>query len=100
MLKGKERKYLKAMANSLRPIIQIGKEGVSEQFLAQLDNMFNDHELIKISVLNNNELDTKETANEICDIMKSDFISAIGSKIVVYRESRTKDREDRIKIPK
>ena len=37
MLKGKQRAYLRSIANTLKPITQIGKEGVTESFLDQLD---------------------------------------------------------------
>lgn len=100
MLKGKQRSMLRALANPLKAILQIGKVGVSESVVEQIDKMLNDHELIKINVLNNSMLDSKETANEICELLKAEYISAVGNKFVIYRESRTKDKEDRIQLPK
>ncbi|MCK5762947.1 MAG: YhbY family RNA-binding protein [Clostridiales bacterium] len=100
MLRGKQRSYLKGLANTMKPILQIGKEGISEQVINQIDKMLNDHELIKINVLDSSSLGAKEAAIEICDELKSEYISAMGNKIVVYRESRTMDKDERIKLPK
>jgi RNA-binding protein len=100
MLKGKERSYLKKLANPLKPILQIGKDGVSEQVLEQIDKMLNDHEIIKINVLNNSGLEAKDVAFEVCDTLKSEYVSALGNKFVIYRMSRTKKGEARMKLPK
>ncbi|MBN2260333.1 MAG: ribosome assembly RNA-binding protein YhbY [Clostridiales bacterium] len=99
MLRGKQRSFLKSKANTLKPILQIGKEGITEQVIEQIDKMLNDHELIKVNVLSSNELDSKEAAIQICDALTADFISALGNKFVVYRESRLKPRDERIKLP-
>ena len=99
MLKGKQRSFLKAMANTLKPIIQLGKEGMSESFIEQLDRMLNDHELVKVNVLDSSMLEAKEAALSICDELKTEYISSVGNKFVVYRESRTKEKKDRIKLP-
>ena len=62
--------------------------------------MLNDHEIVKVNVLNNSSLKAKEVANEVCDILKSEYISALGNKFVIYRESRTKKKEEKIQLPK
>jgi len=97
MLTGKQRSYLRKLAHGIRPVIQVGKEGVSDNFIAQLERTIEDRELIKISVLENSGLETKETANEIIKKTNAEFVQAIGRKIVIYRESR---ENPEIKIPK
>lgn len=87
MLKGKQRAYLRSLANSIKPITQIGKEGVSREFLDSLDEMLTARELVKITVLENSGLEAKETANFICEQLRCEFVQAIGSKIVVYRKN-------------
>jgi RNA-binding protein len=100
MLTGKQRSHLKSMANTIKPIIQVGKEGVSENFLSQLDNMLNDHEIVKINILSNSGEQSKAVANELCEVLKAEFVSALGNKAVVYRESRTKHKDEKIVLPK
>ena len=100
MLKGKQRNYLKSLANNKKVILQIGKEGISENLISQIDQMLNDHELIKINVLSNSNINSKDAAFEICDILKAEYVSALGNKFVIYRESRTSKKDERIKLPK
>ncbi|HCX04586.1 MAG: ribosome assembly RNA-binding protein YhbY [Tissierellales bacterium] len=90
MLSGKERSYLKSLANKLEPIMQIGKNGLTEDVLKSIDEALEARELIKINLLNNSLLDTKETALEICDSLKAEYIQSIGNKIIIYRESEEK----------
>ena len=66
MLKGKQRAYLRSIANTLKPVTQIGKDGVTESFLEQLDDMLRVREIVKVTILDNAGLDAKETANAVC----------------------------------
>lgn len=97
MLKGKQRSYLKSLANTMSPIIQIGKGGLTETVLNQLDEMLESRELIKISVLNNCLEDAKDMADEICRRLEAEFVQVIGSKIVLYRES---EEDKKIVLPR
>ena len=96
ILKGKHRSYLKSLANKLEPIIQIGKNGLTEDVLKSIDEALEARELIKINLLNNSLLDTKETALEICSKLNAEYVQSLGNKIVIYRESEEKT----IEIPK
>ncbi|MDR0879549.1 MAG: YhbY family RNA-binding protein [Clostridioides sp.] len=87
MLKGKQRSYLKSLANTLKPTTQIGKEGVTESFLEQLDNMLKSRELVKVTILETAALDPKETANQICEILRAEFVQSIGSKFTIYKKN-------------
>lgn len=87
MLKGKQRAYLRSLANTLKPTTQIGKEGVTESFLDQLDNMLKNRELVKVTILENAGLDTKETANAVCEALRAEFVQAIGSKFTLYKKN-------------
>ncbi len=96
MLTGKQRSYLKGLANSLEPIMQIGKGGVTENVLKQIDDALNARELIKIKILNNSMLSAKDTANEIAESLRAEYVQSIGNKFVLYKESKEKT----INIPK
>lgn len=88
MLSGKQRSYLKALANRIEPIFQVGKSGVTESFLKQLDEALEAREIIKINVLNNSSLEAKEVALEVCEKLSAEFVQSIGNKFVIYRESK------------
>ena len=87
MLKGKQRAYLRSIANTLKPIIQLGKEGVTENFLDQLDEMLTAREIVKVTILETAGLEAKETANAICEALRAEFVQAIGFKFTIYRKN-------------
>lgn len=97
MLTGKERSYLKAKAHKIDPIFQLGKSGLTENFLKQVDEALEARELIKIKVLQNCELNPTNTANEIVKELNAEFVQSIGSKFVIYRESK---KNKKIELPK
>ncbi|MCT4562828.1 MAG: ribosome assembly RNA-binding protein YhbY [Maledivibacter sp.] len=87
MLTSKQRSYLKGLANNIEAVAYIGKEGISEGFLKQLDDVLEARELVKVSIQKNSILDTKEAANEVAKLTRSEFVQAIGRKFVLYRKS-------------
>ena len=87
MLKGKQRAYLRSIANTLKPITQIGKDGVTESFLEQLDSMLTSREIVKVTILETAGLDSNEAANAICEALRAEFVQAIGSKFTLYRRN-------------
>lgn len=88
MLTGKQRSYLKSIANTLNPMIQIGKGGVGEGVINQIDRSLEDHELIKITVLKNSPVEAKEIVDEILEATGAEFVQQIGNKLTIYRESK------------
>lgn len=84
----KERAQWRAKANSLEPIIQIGKEGISENLITQIDDTLDVRELIKIRVhLETAPKTPKELAGELAVALGADVIQVIGGIIVLYREA-------------
>ena len=93
----KQRAYLRGLANRLTPILQIGKSGLSENLIKQIDDALEARELIKITVLETAPEDIKSLGNEISEQTNSVFVQSIGSKITLYR-ARKKD--GKIILPK
>lgn len=82
----KERAKLRAEANGLDPIFQIGKEGITDAVIAQLEDTFNTRELFKIKVHLESAPETpKELATKIAEATGCDIIQVIGGIIVVFR---------------
>jgi RNA-binding protein len=92
MLTGKERAYLRGLGSKLSPIFQIGKNGVEENFLIQVKQALEARELIKIKVLENSGLESRETSDMICKAVKCEGVQAIGNKIVLYKKSKNKQQ--------
>ena len=87
MITSKQRSYLRSLANDLQPVFQIGKNGIEENFLKQVKEVLEARELIKIKVLENSGLDTREASDEICKAVKCEGIQATGRKMVIYKQS-------------
>ncbi len=82
----KERAKLRAEANGLDPIFQIGKEGVTDAVIAQIEDTFNTRELFKIKVhLETAPESPKELAQKLSEATGCDIIQVIGGTIVVFR---------------
>lgn len=82
----KERAKLRAEANGLDPIFQIGKEGVTDAVIAQIEDTFNTRELFKIKVhLESAPEGPKEIAQKLAEATGCDIIQVIGGTIVVFR---------------
>lgn len=88
MLTGKQRSYLKSVAHNLDPIFQLGKNGLTENFVKQVDDALNAREIVKISVLKNSVLDSTDVAVELVQRLNAEFVQSIGRRFVIYRESK------------
>ena len=95
---GKQRAYLRKLANGIEPVFQIGKGGVTDVIVEQLGIALDARELIKVHILETALLDTKETCNMIAERLGAVPVQAIGSKFVLYKQS-SKEKSRKIEIP-
>lgn len=83
---GKERAEYRAKANSLDPLFQMGKGGISDAFISQVDGALNTRELIKFKVLlDTSPVTPRQAADEIAAKLNADVIQVIGGVVVLYR---------------
>lgn len=83
-----ERAKLRSLAMTIEPTTHIGKNGVGDTLIKQIDEQLESRELIKISVLKNADLSAKEIAEELAVLSKSQVVQVLGSKITLYRVSK------------
>ena len=93
----KERAYLRGLANNIDAIFQIGKSGVSDVLLEQLNNAIESREIIKISVLETAPGNVKDLANEVANGTNSIVVQTVGNKITLFRQ---KKKDSKIVFPK
>jgi RNA-binding protein len=87
-LTSKQRAHLRALAHPLKPVLQIGGEGVSAQLMDALDEAFNTRELLKVKVLEGAPVDPRTAAAEITRQNAHVHVpQVIGRTIVLYRAS-------------
>lgn len=96
-LSSKQKSYLKGLGHHLKPIIQVGKDGVSETFVANLEAALEHHELLKIKVLDNAPLEKKKVAGKIGKATRGEVVQVIGNTLLYYRPF---PKEAVIELPK
>ena len=88
MLNSKQRKFLTAKANSVKPIYNVGKSSLTPEIVKGIDEALEARELIKVSILKNCMDDPKEIAEIISERTHSDVVRIIGKKIILYRDAK------------
>ena len=92
----KQRAYLRGLANTIDAIFQVGKGGISDNLIKQLNDALEARELIKISVLETAPDSAKELGNEIAEVTNSTLVQVVGNKITLYRP---KKKDSKIVLP-
>ncbi len=96
-LTGGQKKYLRGLAHSLKPLVRIGKSGLTDSVLANLDQALESHELVKVKLSDSKE-HRRDLSQQIDARLGSVQVGAIGHVAIFYRPSA--DPEDRaIEIP-
>ncbi len=95
-LTSKQRAQLRAMANGLDTILQIGKDGIGENLVRQANDALEARELIKCRVLDASLLTAREACDELAKLTRSEPVQVIGTRFVLYRQSHDKNKKDKI----
>ncbi len=99
-LTSRQRAQLRGMANSLKPVIQIGKKEIQDTLIQQADDVLEAQELIKGKVQENSAYSAREGAEKLARATRSEVVQVIGNKFVLYRESHSKKKSERISLVK
>ncbi len=94
-LRGFERKYLRGLAHSLRPAVQVGKAGVTEEVIREIKRALLDHELIKVSMTKPE--DKKGMSAELAVRSEAHLCGLLGHTAVLYR---AREEKPKIRLPK
>ncbi|MBO5501675.1 MAG: ribosome assembly RNA-binding protein YhbY [Clostridia bacterium] len=87
MMTSKQRAKLRSMANTMDPILFVGKEGVTDGTVKEAYDALEARELIKCVVQQNCELTAREALEELCTRLGAEPVQCIGRRFVMYRES-------------
>jgi RNA-binding protein len=85
MLTGKQRRYLRGLGHELKPVVQVGKEGIAEGVVKAVDQALADHELIKIKLGDGNDLDRHDAADQLAAATKSEVAQVLGNTVLLFR---------------
>ncbi len=95
-LTNKQKQYLKGLAHPLKPVVQLGGNGLTEGVLAEIENALSHHELIKIKVPSDDREEKALIMEAIIRETKAEKLQTIGHVLIMYRQSD----EKKISIPK
>ena len=84
----KDRAYLRSLANTIEPILQVGKGGISDNLIKQVDDALEARELIKLTVLETSPEDGLDIGNELSEKTNSILVQVVGRKITLYRKKK------------
>jgi len=95
MLTGKQKRYLRSLAQTMNATFQVVKEGVSHNMIIGIRQSLDANELVKVKVLDNCLEDLQQVALDLSAGTKSDIVQIIGHTIILYRQAK----EPRITLP-
>lgn len=98
MLTSKQRAYLRGLGHVQSAIFQIGKGGINDNMIKQLDDALEARELIKITVLETALMSARSACEELCGTLGAEPVQCIGNKLVIYRPASDKDKR-KIELP-
>ncbi|WP_125769937.1 YhbY family RNA-binding protein [Companilactobacillus furfuricola] len=102
IIKGKQNRYLRSQAQTMKPLVQVGRDGISDNLLKQIQQLLNKNELIKVSFLQN----TMANADQLIAALNEldggiALIQTIGSKAILYKKSsKIKNRKYSLELEK
>jgi len=95
-LKGADRKYLRSLAHELKPLVQVGKSGVTDGLVASVNEVLDQHELIKVRFLEKEE--KKTLAEEVAKRAQCEQVGMIGHIAIYFREQEDPEKR-KIQLP-
>ncbi len=96
-LTGAQKKYLRGLAHHLKPVVQVGKNGVTDSVLELIGRALDDHELIKVRLVDPQGR-KRELAGEIAEGTGGAWVGLVGNVVTLYRRHSDPEKR-RIEIP-
>ena len=93
MFTSKQRAHLRSLASTMKPIMQVGKEGITENLVESLSEALEARELIKINLLPTSGEDGDNIAQNLADLLHAELVAVIGRKAILYRRSSRQNFE-------
>ena len=97
MLSGKQRRHLRSLGHHLQPVVQVGKEGVTPPLVKATNQALEDHELIKVRVLEAAPDGRHEIAEALAEATKAELAGVLGRTALFYKKRK---KDPKIKLPK
>jgi RNA-binding protein len=96
-LTGKQRRFLRSLGHTLEPVVQVGKQGLTDAVVAAVDDALAQHELVKVRVGTECPEDRHEVAEKLGPAVKGEVAQVLGRTALIYRRNM---KETKIQLPK
>jgi len=96
-LTNNQKKFLRSMGHTLKPVVMIGQHGLTESVLAELESTMEKHELLKIKVRAQDRDEKQQMIDQIVKVSRSRLVQVIGNIVVIYRPF---DEDPQIILPR
>lgn len=90
-LTSNQRKILSSGAQTIKPVVQIGQNGLTDAVIQKIDQSLSAHELIKVKFLDFKD-DKQELADKLCESCKAALVRIIGNVAVLYRPAEKEEK--------
>jgi RNA-binding protein len=97
VLNGKQRRFLRGLGHHLEPVVQVGKDGISEGLVAALDTALQTHELIKVKLGESAGADRRAMGAALAESGAADLVQVLGRTVLLYRR---RAEEPAIQLPR
>lgn len=95
-LTGKQRAYLRSLANPLDTTLYVGKDGITPNTHKEAHDLLNSRELVKCAVQQTAPLTAREACEALCELTGASPVQVIGRRFTIYRKN---DKEPKIQLP-
>lgn len=96
-LTNNQKKFLRAIGHTLKPVVMVGQHGLSESVLAELESSMHTHELLKIKIRTEHRDQKQQIIDQIVRQLNAHLVQIIGNIIVIYRGF---DEDPKIILPR
>jgi RNA-binding protein len=93
----KQKQHLRALAHSLKPLVQIGSKGIQDTLVTQIDEQLSAHELIKVRFNTESSVEPADVADDLVARTRCQLVQRSGRVLVLYRRN---DQKPKIELPK
>ena len=93
-LTSKQRAYLRGLANTIDPVVQIGKDGITPALITSTWEVLEARELIKVQLQKNAPYETREACDLLCEQVHAEPVQCVGYRFVLYRPARKNPKID------
>ena len=92
-------RYLRSLGHHLKPLVMLGRDGITDNVITAADAVLGAHELLKVKIGNGCLLERKEAAGVMAEKTGSEIIQVLGKTFLVFRANPDRSDEHRIKLP-